>query len=70
MKELTQDKYTFVKGGGICEAATIAGALSTISTYGPIAKAIALTPTGALVVGGVGIGLAVGGIYCMYKKWK
>lgn len=67
MKELNQDNYTHITGGGICEAATIAGFISTVSTYGPIAKAIALTPTGALVVGGVGIVLGVGGLYCMYK---
>jgi hypothetical protein len=68
MKELTEEKCILTKGGGICEAATIAGTVSTIATYGPIAKAIALTPTGLLVVGGVGIALALGGIYCMYKS--
>jgi hypothetical protein len=67
MKELYEEKYILIKGGGICEAATIAGAVSSIATYAPIAKAIALTPAGTLVVGGFGIALALGGLYCMYK---
>ena len=66
MKELTFLQAESVNGGGICNAATVAGAVVAVADGAVALGWLALNPAGVGILAGASVGLAAVGVYCMF----
>jgi hypothetical protein len=67
MKELTILQAESVNGGGICNAATVAGAVVAVADGAVALGWLALNPLGRGILIGASVGIALFGAYCIFE---